>query len=216
MSYRAKKAYQGKDIVSKYDEERFRTLKGFLTNKMELRLICNALKFANITTPATILDIPCGTGRLSIHLAQKGFKIRAMDISPKMVSYTKEKINSLNLTNGVMIEVGNAESLPYPDNILDVCISLRLFGHTPPKARKKILQELKQTTTKYLILAYYHKNCLQNFLRKKQRDRRGIEWYPVTYKEIEKELEVTGLEKVKYFPLLTGISETVVVLAKKV
>ncbi len=215
MDYRAKTAYQNKDVVSKYDKERFRSLKGFLTNKMELGRICNALRFAGITFPATILDIPCGTGRLAIYLAQKGFIVKAVDISPQMVSYAKEKLVFLNLTDRITVDQGNAVSLPYPNDRLDVCVSLRLFGHTPSKIRKKILQELKRTTKKYLILVYYHKNCLQNFLRKRQRDGKQFEWHAITYRQIEDELKAAGLKKVKYFPLLIGISETVVVLAKK-
>ena len=175
MEYSAKRVYQNKDIVSKYDKERFKSLKGSLMHKMELGLICKALKFAKVIPPATILDIPCGTGRLSIHLAQKGFKISAMDISQEMISYSKEKIRAINLVNEVIIEVGNAESLPYSDNCFDVCISLRLFGHMPPKVRKKILLELKRVTKKYLILTYYYKNCLQSFFRRRKRDKRQIE-----------------------------------------
>lgn len=181
---------------------------------MELRLICKALKFARIIPPATILDVPCGTGRLSIHLSQKGFRVRAMDISLEMILYAKEKIKAFNLINEVMLEVGNAEFLPYPDNSFDVCVSLRLFGHTPPKARKKILRELKRTAKKYLVLVYYNKNCLQNFLRKRQRARNQIGWHPISYKQIEEELKETGLKNIKCFPLLLGISETTVILAK--
>jgi len=215
MEYKAKKAYQDKDTVSKYDKERFRNLKGFLVHKRELNLICKTLSFAKITPPAAILDIPCGTGRLSIYLGQKGFKVKSADISKEMLAYTGEKIKTLNLTDKVTAETGDIESLPYQDNSFDVCISLRLFGHIPTEVRRKALQELKRITREYLILIYYHKNCLQNFLRRKRRYNQKVEWHPVTYKQMEEEMESAGLEIIKCFPLLKGISETIAVLAKK-
>ena len=215
MVYKAKKVYQDKDVVSKYDIKRFGNLKGFLTNRMELRLIWRALSFAGIVPPAIILDMPCGTGRLAIYLAQKGFTVKAVDISPQMVSYTKEKVVFFNLTDKIVVEQGDAESLPYPNNSFDVCVSLRLFGHTPSKIRKKILLELKRVTKRCLILTYYHKNCLQRFLRKRHRERKQIEWHPLSYKQIEEELEAVSFKKIKCFPLLVGISETVVILVKK-
>ena len=216
MDYRAKKIYQDRKVVSKYEEERFKNLKGLLTNKMELHLIWRALNFVRITTPAVILDIPCGTGRLAIHLAKKGFNVEAVDISSQMLSYVKEKLASLNLTDRIRTNHGNAESLFYPNDSFDVCVVLRLFGHTPPEVRKRILKELKRVTKKYLILVYYYKYCMQSLLRNHKRKWRRIEWYPVTYKQIEEELEGAGLEKIKYFPLLMGISETMIVIAKKV
>jgi len=215
MEYRAKKAYQNKDVVFKYNEERFKSLKGSLVNKRELSLIHKALSYAGIVPPSKIIDTPCGTGRLAIILAQEGFEVRGVDLSLQMISYTKEKIKNLNLANKITVEVGNAESLPYQEGIFDACVCLRLLGHTPFEARRKILAEFKRVVKKNLILVYYHKNCLQHFLRKHQRKKNKIAWHPVTYKEIEKELKSIGLEKIRYFHLFMGISETIVVLAKK-
>ena len=215
MQYRAKKVYQNENVVSKYDVEGFSSLKGRLVNNRELFLIGRALDCAEVIPPATIIDIPCGTGRLSINLANKGFNIRGVDLSPKMVSYTSEKIKDLKLEDKIKVEVGNAESLGYPDNIFDAGVSLRLLGHTPPESRIEILKELRRVLRKVVVLVYYHRNSLQSFLKKQKRRERGIEWYPVTYKDINNELIAVGLKVVRFFPLLSGVSETIVVLAKK-
>lgn len=215
MKYRARKAYQKKEAVEAYDKKRFATLEGRLTNKREKYLIDKALRYAGINPPAIILDIPCGTGRLSTHLAQKGFKVKSADLSQEMVVYTRRKLKALNLANRVIVEVGDAECLSYPDNSFDACISLRLFGHTPPKIREKILEELKRVVKKYLIVVYYHKDCLRYFLRRRWREKQGIEWYPVGFKQMKKELADVGLKRIKSFFLAKGISETVVVLVQK-
>ena len=48
-----------------------------------------------------ILEIGCGTGIISIHLASKGAQVTAVDLNPKAVEATR--FNSMN--NGVKIEV---------------------------------------------------------------------------------------------------------------
>tara|TARA_Y100000780_G_scaffold231688_1_gene258117 strand:+ start:2696 stop:3247 length:552 start_codon:yes stop_codon:yes gene_type:complete len=49
----------------------------------------------------TILEIGCGTGIISIHLAHKGAQVTAIDLNPKAVKATQ--FNSKN--NGVEIEI---------------------------------------------------------------------------------------------------------------
>ncbi len=72
MDYKAKKVYQNKEVVSIYDKKRFGTFKGYFTNKIELYLISNVLRKAKVIHSDKILDIPCGTVRLSIYLSRKG------------------------------------------------------------------------------------------------------------------------------------------------
>jgi len=117
------------------------------------------------------------------------------------------------MASHVTVEKTDAEELTYSENSFDACVSLRLFGHVPENNRKKIIFELKRVTRGILILTYYHKNCIQNLIRKKQR--RTTEWHPVTYRQIDEELKQCGLTRVKFMPLLPGISETVVVIARK-
>ena len=49
----------------------------------------------------SILEIGCGTGIISVHLASKGAQVTAVDLNPKAVEATR--FNSMN--NGVRVEV---------------------------------------------------------------------------------------------------------------
>jgi len=52
--------------------------------------------FLNLkTSDSTVLDLACGTGRLSIPLQKKGFKVTGLDISSNMLEYAKSKSNQL-------------------------------------------------------------------------------------------------------------------------
>jgi SAM-dependent methyltransferase len=41
--------------------------------------------------PAKVLDLGCGTGSLSILLAEKGFEVCAVDVSPRMLEHARQK-----------------------------------------------------------------------------------------------------------------------------
>ena len=213
MTYRAKKVYQDKSVVEHYDDERFKTLKGRLTNWLELRLIYKALRYAGVLPSARILDIPCGTGRLSFYLSKKGYLVTGGDISSEMIKYTNEHLRNNCLNDKSIAKIEDAEKLSFPDNSFDVSITLRLLGHTPPKNRLQILKELRRVSQKYLILVYYDKKSFRNILRKKQRE--GIGWNPVTISEIDSELDKINLKRHKVYYLLRGFSETMLVIVKK-
>lgn len=44
-----------------------------------------------------VLELACGSGRLTIPLAEKGFNIKGLDISDEMLNLAKEKANSRNV-----------------------------------------------------------------------------------------------------------------------
>ena len=213
MGYRAKKAYQDKITVESYNSKRFKSFKGKITNWLELRLIDKALRYLQVSPPAQILDVPCGTGRLTFHLIEKGYNVTAVDISSEMVSY----MNKMAMTGGLSVdaEVGDAECLSFQDGSFDGSICLRLLGHTPPENRLKIIQELNRVCSDFLILAYYNKKSLKNILRKYRRKRKNIPWYPVDIFQIDWEIKKLGFKRYRVFYLAYGISETMFVVVRK-
>jgi len=213
--FKAREGYRDKTTVSNYDNFRFTSIKGRVTNSMELSSVERALKLVNIPTNGRILDIPCGTGRLSIHLASKGFSVTGADISEEMVNISTEKSALLTKDIRPNFVVTEAERLNFPDNSFDAVVSLRLFGHVPPSIRATMLKEFSRVSSSYLVIAYYHASSIQCSIRSKTRVSRGVPWYPVTYKAIQEEIASSGLKLVKIKPMLLGVSETLVVVAQK-
>lgn len=215
MEYKAKKAYQDKIIVESYNSKRFKSLKGKITNWMELRLIDKALRYLQVLSPARILDLPCGTGRLTLRLLEMGHMVTGADISPEMVRHTNERIKEKGFEAKSVAKVENAENLSFSDNSFNGGICLRLLGHTPPENRLKIIQEFNRVCSDFLILVYYNKKSLKNILRGYGRRRRNIPWYPVDIAGIDLELGKLGLKKDKVIHLAYGFSETVMIIIKK-
>ena len=216
MSYNAKEVYKNKELVSKYDRERFSSLKGRIVDWREKYLIFKAIKLSGIKPPARILDLPCGTGRLSIFLAEKGFNVVGIDISNEMIKQSKLKIIDSNLINKVKFIVGDGENIQFPDSFFDIGISLRLFGHLPIENRISVLKELSRVSKRFVIVVYYHKNSLQELIKRKNRIKKGVYWYPIKLKKIDEELKTAGLKRVSRHFLFPFFSETVVILSEKI
>ena len=51
----------------------------------------------NVDAGASILDIPCGTGRHSIELAKQGFRLTSVDISAEFLDGLKKKVEEQQL-----------------------------------------------------------------------------------------------------------------------
>ncbi|MCM8760954.1 MAG: class I SAM-dependent methyltransferase [Candidatus Omnitrophica bacterium] len=215
MNYKAKTAYQEKNVARSYDRGRFLSIKGRLVDMAEKSLIYKLLSGNGIGKGARILDIPCGTGRLSLYLAKKGYKVTGADVSQAMMDEASEKIENAGYGSEINFISGNAESLNIEDGSFDAAVCLRLLGHTPPDARRRIIAELMRVSKEMAIFVYYHKNSLQNILRRRDRNLRQVMWYPVTFGQIRDEFKSLGFSIRSIRPLLLGISESLFVVAEK-
>jgi ubiquinone/menaquinone biosynthesis C-methylase UbiE len=99
------------------EEERIST--GF--GQLELLRVQEVLGRYLPPPPARILDVGGATGVHAKWLAEQGYEIRIIDIAPRHVAKATADLGSL----GVVAELGDARSLPLPDNGADAVL---LFG----------------------------------------------------------------------------------------
>ena len=87
-----------------------------------------------------LLDIGCGTGRFLDFLKQAWPRISAIgvDMSEPYVRYARRHLKRWSRMNFI---VGNAESLPVPDESQDAVTGLFLFHELPPKVRQVVFRE---------------------------------------------------------------------------
>jgi len=212
MTYRAKSHYRDPAVAASYDTERFTSRKGRFVDRREQLLITDAIRRCGAQPGAAILDIPCGTGRLTRALAIAGYAVTGADVSEAMVDRAATMMSDLPETDRPTLMIGDAEALPFADAAFDVVVSLRLFGHLPPSARARALREYRRVTRGHVIVAYYHRWSIQGLLRRRRRS--GTPWHPISLGELDAELRAAGLRRVHRRFLLPVISETIVVLAR--
>jgi ubiquinone/menaquinone biosynthesis C-methylase UbiE len=87
-----------------------------------------------------LLDIGCGTGRFLDFLKQAWPRLPALglDLSEPYVRYAKRHLKRWSRSN---LTVGNAESLPVPDESQDAVTSIFLFHELPPTVRRIVFRE---------------------------------------------------------------------------
>jgi ubiquinone/menaquinone biosynthesis C-methylase UbiE len=74
-----------------------------------------------------VLDLGCGSGRHTLHLAQHGFTVIGLDIAPSGLSATKEKLYTEGLLGALTL--ADIIQLPFTDAVFDAIISVRVIHH---------------------------------------------------------------------------------------
>jgi SAM-dependent methyltransferase len=82
--------------------------------------------------PADVVDLGCGTGTLSVLLAEAGHRVRGVDLSPAMVARARAKAQEAGLD--VALEVGDAADPPYDAGSADVVLCRHVLWALPDPA----------------------------------------------------------------------------------
>ncbi len=131
------------DIAWRYD-----FLNHFLTLGIDAWWRRKAIQLISYKEEAIMLDIATGTADLAISLIKykHPFQVIGIDISEGMLEYGKKKIEKLELTEQIILQVGNGEALEFPDNSFDVItigFGIRNFEH-PEIGLSEMLRVLKK------------------------------------------------------------------------
>ena len=78
-----------------------------------------------------ILDVGCGTGFLTLLLAEQGYNVKGIDLSEGMQADAKKKVAESGFEDRVSFEIGDAEKTREPDNKYDVVINRHLLWTLP-------------------------------------------------------------------------------------
>jgi 2-polyprenyl-3-methyl-5-hydroxy-6-metoxy-1,4-benzoquinol methylase len=79
--------------------------------------------------PARIADLGCGTGTVAVLLAEHGYDVTGVDLSPKMIDLARTKARSAGLS--VLFEVGNAAEPEAEAGAFDVVFARHVVWALP-------------------------------------------------------------------------------------
>jgi len=209
-AYRAKDAYREAGEADTYDAVRFKSLRGRLTDWLEKRAIRRAL--CAVPSGARVLDLPCGTGRITELLLDLGYRVVGADISEPMMAHAREKL--AGYSNLEDLRQADAESLPFADEEFDAVISIRFSNHVPPDVRLRVLGEMRRVCRGPIIISYCNPNAASACKRRLRAllRRPHAPWYPATPREVDAEARSADLRVVRGHAMLPLVSETVVYL----
>ncbi|XP_010247892.1 PREDICTED: probable tocopherol O-methyltransferase, chloroplastic [Nelumbo nucifera] len=112
----------------------------------QIRMVEECLRFAGVPDdsmkkPKNIVDVGCGTGADSIHLARKyGAQCHGINLSPVQVQRAQALAAAQGLSDKVSFLVADAMQQPFPDGQFDLVWCMESVEHMPD--RKKFLSEL--------------------------------------------------------------------------
>jgi SAM-dependent methyltransferase len=84
------------------------------TNEAEyIRLLLRLEPPTNGQSPAHILDVPCGNGRIALALAEKGFKVTGVDLTADLLAVARQQAAGRQLEERVTWKEGDMRDLPW-------------------------------------------------------------------------------------------------------
>ena len=208
-----KQFYQSSEVAADYDEHRFRTPKRQRRNARKWAAIQKAL--ASTSGVKTIVDLPCGTGRFTGHLARAGYQVVGSDISIEMMQQAA-KLPAVQHANIAGYVRADAEALPFAAKSVDALMSIRFLFHVDPETRRRMLREFGRVSRRWVIADYRHKYSIRYGVWRLSRAL-GLTKRPferVSVKSMKAEFEDAGLRVLEIIPVRRGLSDKWVVLAE--
>ena len=105
------------------------------------------------------LDICCGAGTNMVYLAEKGFDVMGIDISPTAIGYAEKKAAHANVH--VSLKVQGFLELPFEDEEFDFVFDMGCFHHVKPEDRATFIKGVHRVLKKrgnYMLTCFSYKN----------------------------------------------------------
>ncbi len=120
----SKEYYIRENVAEEYDTERFSSLGGKMFDQYEKNVvISNIPKNKDIK----ILDAGAGSGRFTIEMAKRGYRVNSCDFSPAMLKIIETKLNNFGLKNNVSLSRHDVTNLTFSDNEFDYISCMRVL-----------------------------------------------------------------------------------------
>lgn len=211
--------YQNAAVAQRYRAEyegplSFRNIPARIIALRERKIIRDLL-FRFVQPNQSILDIPCGTGKLAQTLGGLGSQVVAADISREMLHWAMVDYQSLSRLQGFV--QSDASATAFSARGFDCVVCLRLLHRVPMSIRGEILKELSRITRRYVVVSF---GIIDGFQRIRLRLRgfmtRGIPSpYPATMSSLRQEIHQAGLTILEIRGVLPALSSEVIVLCER-
>jgi 2-polyprenyl-3-methyl-5-hydroxy-6-metoxy-1,4-benzoquinol methylase len=216
MNFDPTRYYKNDQIAENYDKSRFNSLAGRVFERLEKNNIRKA--FRDLPRGSTIVDVPCGTGRLAEVLLEDGFKVVGMDISPNMLAQAQKKLERFGdrFTTRVanMLEP-DAELSTGPK--YDAALCARVLMHFPPAEQAVFLRSVASLVNKRVVFTHSWSSTYQLARRGLKRllgHQRSVR-YPLSRTGLAKMVSDAGLCEQSKLRLCPPLTEEVIVTAVK-
>jgi ubiquinone/menaquinone biosynthesis C-methylase UbiE len=219
-NYQARVAYQNKGVATQYDQTRFKNLRGRVGDWFDKRAIKRALE--SCRDCRMVLDVPCGTGRITTFLIEQGYGVTAADVSVEMMAVARSRFTKCQNAPWGYVQV-DAAQLPFRNASFDCATAIRFMGHVPAPTRIQVLRELGRVSRGPIIIDYciYHpmthiRRRIEDLIRTRRLGfAQSWTWQSIPKAQLMSEFEAAGLQAVRWVAKIRLLSDAWIVLLQK-
>ncbi|MGO8946326.1 MAG: class I SAM-dependent methyltransferase [Ktedonobacterales bacterium] len=117
------------------------------------QVVDDVLEMAHIGRGSRVLEIGCGTGQLSVPIAQRGAMLTAVELGPALADIARRH---LSLFPAATVEVGKFEEWPAPTQPFDAVVCANAFHWLDPTIRFAKSAQLLQPDGVLAIVHPHH------------------------------------------------------------
>lgn len=176
-------------------------------HQQEMSMVSAAMD--KLENTMTVLDAPCGVGRVSIWLASKGYHVTGVDLGNAALILARQLARDAGVE--ATFESQDLFKLPYQDRRYDATLCFRLLHHfESPAVREQLIAEICRVSDQYLLISRITPTSVTSLRRVLRLWLTGkpIKQYPVTAKALDATLAAYGFESVARigrFPLFHSL-----------
>jgi len=157
--------YQQVDAATEYNTKYERERLKRWSTRREFRLLDRLL--ASQPRSHTLLELPCGGGRLSPALAPYADLLIESDVALGQLHYGRQ--HHLSQTPQLWL-TASALRIPFRDAAVDGVVCSRLCHHLPhPAERERLITELLRVARRFVIVTFFDFHSPKNLLRRVRR-----------------------------------------------
>ncbi len=214
MSWVPEDNYQSRAAAVEYDKVRFTSVSGRVFNFLEKRTIAKC--FSGLAKGMTVVDIPCGTGRLAENLLRSGYKVHGMDISGAMLEVAKKRLQFAH--SQFTCEIADARKATGEHALYGAALCARVLMHFPLPGQIEFLSGVAALSQSVVVINHSLDSSYQRLRRRFKRllGHQASANFPITNRDIKTLLQASGLRETKRYRLLSPISEAVYIVAEKI
>jgi ubiquinone/menaquinone biosynthesis C-methylase UbiE len=208
--------WKSAEVAERYDERRFTSVGGRMYDRMEKRAIAACLDVAQQVAPIeAMLDLACGTGRISEFLAARGYRLTCGDISDQMLDVAKRRLKAAGADRVTFVHA-DIYQVEQPAASFDCVCAFRLFQHLTSDQRACALREMARISRRFVLVNVMYTSAYYGAIRKlRRRLGRYTTRYTSSQSEIHRELDHSGLRLVKSILTQPGFNGDRVLLLEK-
>ncbi len=137
----------------------------------------------------TVLDLPCGAGRLSPWLQQRGCAVVAADGALAMLQQAR-------LARAVQAD---ALLMPFADRAVDGVVTFRFLHHLPAELSDRVIAEACRVAARFVVVSFFHP-CSAHHLQRQLRALTGgrTTRYARTLTAIERRFAQHGFRRLRH------------------